>query len=415
MERKSKFLRALLLLLIIGIFMGKTTAASADDVTPGSSASKVSIGAVDYESLLLRVYPNGNSIVYLSADKGKTWTEAEGKKAADTEGKEYIEIDISWASPTSNVKLIFKGNEVDEEAECILPKQVSTFTVKFDKATGELVMTKDTEATEFWWRKASDYEWKSVPFNTQSDDYKKFASMVESLRYKGAKLVFRTAQTPGTNADNMGSRPSKEVKVSIPKYASAPSIKLNLTKLILNTKATMEFTTDFSSENWTKCEKNMSLEEVAPDVFAGDGKTAADVTLYFRVAQTEKKTASRACCITFPAQTQGPSAGESGTDIACSENSTSGKYEFKFLTASATQPIEYCIVTPGGSFELTKAKWKSVKNSKTVALKEKAIPDGTMVYFRFKGMAENVKKGIEFALPSACTTYTVTWRSGSGE
>ena len=210
MERKSKFLKALLLLLIIGIFMGKTTAASADDVPSDSSASKVTIGAVDYETLLLRVYPNGNSIVYLSADKGKNWTEAKGMKATDTEGKEYIEIDISWASPTTNVKLIFKGNEIDEEVECILPKQVSTFTVKFDKATGELVMTKDTEATEFWWRKASDYEWKSVPFNTQSDDYKKFASMVESLRYKGAKLVFRTAQTPGTNADNMGSRPSKE-------------------------------------------------------------------------------------------------------------------------------------------------------------------------------------------------------------
>lgn len=413
MKRKSVFFTAFMIMLLISFFIGNTTAASADDGADPAAAQKVTVGAADYESLLLRVYPNGNSIVYMSADKGKTWTELEGSKETDTEGKEYIETDISWASPTSNVTLTFKGNEAEEESECVLPRQISTFTVKYDKVNGTFDITNNTEAAIFWWRKASDYKWNSVPFDTASNGYKEFLSTIESLRYKGAKLVFRTGQTPGTDADHMGNRPSKEIKVSIPKYANAPSLKLNLTKLTLNTKATMEFTTDLESGKWSKCEKNMSLEEVAPAVFIKGETPGVSVSVFFRVAQTEKKAASRIGCVTFPAQTEGPSVGANGKDVACSENSSAGKYELKFLMAAATNVIEYCIVTPGNEFELTKAKWKSVKSGKTVALKEKAAPDGTVIYFRFKGTAENVRKGTEFKLPSACSSHTVTWKTGN--
>ena len=413
MNIKSVLLTAFMIMLLISLLIGNTTAASADEAADPATAQKVSVGAADYESLLLKVYPNGNSIVYMSADKGKTWTELEGRKDADEEGNEYIETDISWASPTSNVTLIFKGNEAEEESECVLPRQISTFTVKYDKTNGSLEFTNNTEATTFWWRKASDYKWNNVPFDTTLPEHKEFLSTIESLRYKGAKLVFRTGQTPGTDADHMGNRPSKEIKVSIPKYANAPSLKLNLTKLTLNTKATMEFTTDLESGNWSKCEKNMSLEDFAPAVFIKGETPGTSVSVFFRVAQSEKMAASRIGCITFPAQTEGPSVGGNGNDVSCSENSSAGKYELKFLTASATNMIEYCVITPGNEFELTKAKWKTIKSGKTVALKEKAAPDGTVIYFRFKGTAENVKKGTEFMLPSACSSHTVAWKTGN--
>ncbi len=408
MRRKSIFLSALMLLLVISIFAGNTRAVSAEDGSSDpESAAKVTVGASDYESLYLRVYPNGNSIVYMSADKGANWTEVEGSKGVDTEGREYIEMDISWASPTANVKLVFKGNEKDEETECILPKQSSSFTVKFDKVNGDFNMTNGTDATIFWWRKASDYEWRSVPFDIAAGEYKDFLSTVESMRYKGAKLVFRVGQTPGTDADNMGSRPGKEIKVSIPKYSNAPNIKLNLTKLTLNTKDTMEYTTDLAGGRWSKCEKNMELSDVAPEVFVNGGAGAASVTVYFRVAQTEKRAASRIGCITFPAQTSGPSVGTAGTDVSCSMEQSSGNCSIKFLTASASSPMEYCVITPSNTFEPAKSKWKTVKGNKTVVLKGKSAPDGTVVYFRFKGTAENVKKGIDFKLPSEYTTYTI--------
>ncbi len=399
-----------MLTLLISLFMGNM-GVSADEVTPEPEASsKITIGAADYENLFLRVYPNGNSIVYISTDKGKNWTEVEGRKDTDLEGKEYIEMDISWASPSSNVKLSFKGSETEEETECTLPKQISSFTMKFDRINGDFTITNNSGATIFWWRKASDYEWHDVPFDTTSEGYREFLSIVQSLRYKGAKLVFRTGQTLGTDAENMGNRPSKEIKIAIPKYSNAPSMRLNLTRLTLNTKETMEYTNDLSSGNWIKCEKNMELGAVAAAVFAANGTPGSTVTLYYRVAQTAKKAASRIGCITFPAQTAGPTIGEEDTDISCSIDTSAGKLDIKFLTASTTNMIEYCVVTPGNTFELTTAKWKIMKGVKTVTLKEKAVPDGTTIYFRFKGTLENVKKGIEFKLPSEYTTYKVVWK-----
>ncbi|MBO4415687.1 MAG: hypothetical protein J5824_06870, partial [Lachnospiraceae bacterium] len=93
MKRKSLFFTVFMLMLLISLCMGNIMSVSAEEVAPApAAASKVTIGKTDYESLFLRVYPNGNSIIYLSTDKGTTWTEIEGKSNTEDDGKEYIDM-----------------------------------------------------------------------------------------------------------------------------------------------------------------------------------------------------------------------------------------------------------------------------------------------------------------------------------
>ena len=377
-------------------------------VNAEDAATAVSVGEIDYEQFTMELKYNGNSFILMSTDGKKTWNEVEGE-ISGAGNEKAITIDISWASPSSNVKLYFKGNSNKTETEIVLPKQDTSFKVKFDKITSDFTMTNGTGATSFYWRKSTDSQWKEVPFETSSEEYKAFLKEVESLRFKGAKLVFRTGQVKGNGAENVGNRPSKEINVSITKYSAAPKIKPNVTKLTLNTKDTMEYTLDLAGDKWTSCEKNMDLTQVAAGAFIGNAGDATPVTVYFRVAQTEKKAASLICSLTIPAQTKGPDVSANGTDVKCTENTDKQKYEFSFLTASATNALEYCIITPSGTFDLTKAKWRPVKKSKTISVSKKSAPDGTVVYFRFKGVAENVAKGIELQLPSEYKTFTVKW------
>ena len=57
-------------------------------------------------------------------------------------------------------------------------------------------------------------------------------------------------------------------------------------------------------------------------------------------------------------------------------------------------------------FSLSTAKWKTIKAAKTVSLTKKSA-DGATIYVRYKGTLETVKKGIEFRLPSAYSSFTV--------
>ncbi len=403
MRRKIVFTAAFLMLFVLLAATRAGIAVSADEGTA------VEVGTTDYENLVMKLYPNDNSIIYMSTDNRKTWVEVTGASGTDdSTGKAYVEMDISWASPTSNVKIYFKGNNVKTETSCTLPKQES-LKVKFEKVSGDFELTAGSDITNFWWRKSSDYTWNSVSMDKSSQEYKAFLKTVESLRFKGAKLVFRTGQITGTDAENMGTRPSKEVSVSISKFPGAPNVKLNYTKLTFNTKTAMEYTTDIAGGVWHDCEKSMGLDKIAPQVFITGQGSAQPATIWFRTAQTEKRSASLIKSVTVPAQQAAPTIGTKDKDVICAENTTSGKFEIKFLKASASNVFEYCVITPDKTFELTTAKWKTIKTVKTVNLTEKKAPDGTVIYVRLKGTAGNAKKNIEERLPSAYAVFNVKW------
>ncbi len=370
------------------------------------TANKITVGDIDYERLTMKIYKNGNTNVYFSttlASDLSGWDEVSGVASDDGNGT-YLLVDISWASSAADVKFYLRGDKNTNATEVVLPKASTAFKVTFDKVNGDFTFAGQDDAKYFYYRKNTDYNWVKVYFEgmgTPNGDkemsYADFLSNVEMLRFKGSKLVFKLGQQPGTSETETGARPSKEVTVSITKYASAPSVKLNITKLTFNTKSTMEWSDDMS--HWHECEKNMSLEDLAPKAI---GAGATDVVLFFRVAATEKKPCSQIAVVVIPAQTSAPAVGK---DAEVSYSYDNNKLLLNFSKASATNMYEYCVVTADKEFSLSTAKWKTVKAAKTVSLTKKSA-EGAKVYVRYKGTLENVKKGIEFKLPSAYSSFT---------
>ena len=403
---KKNLIKFIVTALICLCFAGYAkTEVRADD------AEKISVGDIDYERLTMKVYKNGNTNVYFSttlANDLSGWDELGGTASNDGHG-EYLLVDISWASSAADVKFYLRGNVNTNATEVVLPKASSAFKVSFDKVNGDFTFTGQDDAQYFFYRKQTDYNWVKVYFegmgspNGSSEiSYAQFLENIEMLRFKGSKLVFRLGQQIGVSESNMGARPSKEVAVSITKYASAPSVKLNITKLTFNTKNTMEWSDDMT--HWKECEKNEELENLAAKALAGKGgANPTDVVLFFRTAATDKKPCSQICVIAIPAQTAAPSVGKDASSEVFYKYENN-RLELTFGKASATNMYEYCVVPSDKEFTLATAKWKTVKAAKTFKLTKKSA-DGATIYVRYKGTLENVKKGIEFKLPSTYASF----------
>ena len=373
-------------------------------VKADSDATAVTVGTVDYDNLTIKVYKNGNSILYFSSDGRKTWNEVEGDSDSDGNGA-YILMDISWVSSKADTTVYFKGNKVTTALDMEFPKMNSSFKVTFDKVNIDFEFSGYEEATSFMWRKSTDYNWMTVPFDKSSQEYKNFLKKINDLRFKGCKVVFLCNQVPGTDAEHPGQRPSKEVTVSIPKMANAPSIKVNVKKMTLNTKVSMEYY-DTAGNKWVSCSKNMTIADIAPKALYSASKEGTSVNIKIRTAATEKKPYSKTAIVTIPGQTMAPEFGAAGH---VKTEFSDGVLLLTFTKASSTAPIDYCIVKNGETFDVTKAKWKTIKSAKQIKVKKKSVPDGSTIYIRFSGINKNDSKNISLKLPSYYASYSITW------
>lgn len=402
-DRMKKIIKILMFALATVVIFGVV---SFTGYSPAEAAeSAVTIGDIDYDELTMKVYKNDNTIVYFSNDGRKTWNEVEGESSSDENGS-YIIMDISWVSPGSDVKVYFKGNKVATAIEVVFPKVNSGFKVTFDKVNIDFTFEGYDGRTSFMWRKESDYNWMTVPFDKETQAYKDFLKTIENLRYKGCKIVFVCDQVIGTGIDQMGQRPTKEIKVAIPKIANAPSLKVNVKNLTINTKTTMEYY-DESSKKWVACTKNMSVATLAPAAMYSSSKEGETVKLKFRVAATEKKSYSKTAVVTIPGQGKAPDFGSAGH---VKVDFSDGKLVLTFLKASSTSQMEYCVVKSGETFDPQKVKWNRVKKAnKQVKLTSKKAPEGSTVYIRFAGVTENTAKSIALKLPSYYSQYVINW------
>lgn len=368
------------------------------------AADAVYVRDIDYEKLTMKVYKNGNSIVYFAStlpNSLSNWDEVTG--VDNTDG--YTLVDISWASSAVETSFYLRGDVNTTAVKVTLPKQSALFKVKFEKASGDFTFTGKESQTYFYYRKSTDYNWKKVMFNTADSTYEEFLKEVENLRFKGSKLVFKLGQSVGcteANPNNYGERPSKEVTVAITKFAAAPIVKVNITKLNINTRATMEFSDDLTE--WKPCTKNMNVEDIASEVIRIGVTPTQPATVYFRVAQTETKPASQVYALNIPAQRPAPTVGI--TDAADVKYYYEGKYlMMSFLSATNTTPYEYSIYKGDEVFDEHTAKWRTVKSNKLVKLSQKSV-ENAEIYVRIKGVNANASKKISLVLPSD-TTYFV--------
>ncbi len=407
MKRKIISLTLIFSILAALLFIAPERTSFADE----AEARAVTVDYIDYDLLNMRIHKNGNSVVSYAINAKSGWKEVEARTLDAGDGDTYYLFDISAIPSSAATTLYFKGDKNTTILTVKLPKQNTSLKVKYDKAANEFTFSGADEATTFMWRKQTDYNWQTVYLPNAQDlgeegvsSYESFRKKIESFMVKGAKIRIRTAQTnpASNNGNDPGQRPSKEVVVAIPKRTNAPTVKLNVKKMTLNTKTTMEY---YDGTAWVDCEKNMSLADIAPQVFYKEDGSMKSATIKFRVAATDKKPCSKTFVLNLPAQGKGPTVGSSGNvKISTSD----GKLILEFADASKESPIEYCLVKDGADIDKAeKVSWKTVKAAKTIKLSDRQASKGAKIYFRFAGINANANKGIEYKLPSAATAYTV--------
>lgn len=394
MKRKLVFsIGALLVLMLLQMVQLPEMSAAA------ANAEAIEIGLIDYDALTMVVYTNGNSIVYYSTNKS-TWYEVEGLKNA--ENTAYL-MDISWVSAAAETTLYFKGETVEEVVSVTLPKRNTSLKVKYDKAAISFEFDNIEDAETFEWRKSTDYTWYTVSMETESASYQRFMEMVEGMLGKGGKLVFRTPQVVGTGEAEVGTRPSKEVTVSLAKRANAPSVKVYQDKLTVNTTEKMEYY-DANKDEWIACTKSMTIKELAPEALYENG--GESVVLQVRTAATEKKSYSKTAYLTIPGQKAPVSLGDSTKEVSYWYQD--GKLMLQFNQASSTATYSYAVVKAGQEFDPSTAKFKAVKNNKVIKLSASAAPVGSTIYVRKSGTAYSASKGVALVLASAENSFVVT-------
>jgi hypothetical protein len=362
--------------------------------------SAIALGTVDYDNLTIQIYPGGNSIVYYSTDK-TNWIEVEGEYISNT--KSYI-MDISWISSSKDVTLYFKGDVVNTIKSVTLPEQNTSLRVVYNKASSSFTFTNAEDAESFIWRKATDYYWTEVDMDESSSSYKNFLADMEELRIKGAKIYIKIPQIMGDGKSNTGMRPSKEVAVTITAMEKAPSVKVNSSKLTLNTSTSMEYYNTYTSQ-WEACSKTMTIEELAPKALYKNG--ASDVTVMIRTAATPSKPCSKTAYVTVPGQSPAPLIGDISKDVTYYY--MNDKLILLFNNASASNKYEYTYAKPGTTFDISTATWRTVTSTKQLTISSKTIPEGSIVYVRRKGIDASTSKNTEVVLSSAANSFTVDY------
>ncbi len=364
------------------------------------AASAVSVGMIDYENLEMQIYYNGNSILYYSTDNN-TWTEVEGDYNSSTKS---CFMDISWISNTNDVTLYLKGDVVKTVKTLIIPSQNSSFSVVYDKSEGTFTFNNAEEATSFEWRKATDYKWYTVNADENSGSYNSFLDKMENYRVKGIKIVMRIPQVMGSGLTNAGMRPSREVPVSVTARANAPTIRVNSSKLTLNTSSTMEYY-DTTSGLWIDCTSNMGLEEIAPKVLYENG--ASSVTLKLRIAATSSSPYSKTASVIIPGQPAAPSIGDSSAEATYYYMNS--KLMLQFNKASASNTYEYAIIRSGYDFDAYTANWRTVSSPGLLTIAQSTAPSGSRVYIRKKGKDISSSNNAELVLASAARSFAVNY------
>ena len=347
--------------------------------TPTVAVSGTAVGVkLDYDEQTIRVSAGsgGSSKFYFSADKKKTWNLIEQK---DSKG---LYLDLAVFLKTSANTLYFKGDKDKAVVEVVIPKEEKTLKISYyvqklndngqPKYVGQLKIENATGALEY--RKGTNGDW---------DDYKGSLDL-SSYEITGYTLQFRVKATTTTRA-------SKIVNVKIPKRQSAPSLKVDYSKLVIS--GLKEGVTQYriGNGNWTDFkptdskDKSLTLAELLQPSGTAPNTAIPTGIIEFRALGTEKKAPSGIIAIEINAQPSAPL--ESNIKL----NGTT----FSITDASRTKPYEYLVLHAGETVNLEKARWIKVTSSKDIQIKKvgTAIPVPTdKIYIRLASTTDSVTK-----------------------
>lgn len=354
------------ILLCIVAFNPATTKVSNADST---NMVNVSVNFVD-EVAYVTAGTGLSTKFYISTDNKKTW-----------ELLDSSTVDISTLLTTREKIIYFKGNKETNPAPLILPAENKTLTVAYKVASGE-GRIEFTSAQTVEYRKGANGAWKTATSPMPTALYE----------LKGATLNFRTVATTAVRA-------GKIVSVRVPKRPTAPSVKLDGSKLCITGMKTGETQYRVGDNlvwtTFTPLDKNTRTIDLSA-LLGGSTVTNTQIpagTIELRTVGTDKKVNSASKVIEVPMQSVmlGTTASVSGSSLSILDTNTKTAYE-------------YTIVANGKVVDLSTAKWTTVTSAKMVIIPKVAIND--MVLVRLKSKTDSTTKQIIPA--STYYPYTIT-------
>ncbi|HKL79767.1 MAG TPA: hypothetical protein VJ888_04945 [Mobilitalea sp.] len=351
-------LKGLLFATLVFITTGNLTNTKAADDIP-VVANQVNV-KVDYQTETATVLAGTglSTKFYISKDK-KSW------EVIDT----VVQFDISTLLKTKTVPLYLKGNKDAVINEVTLQALDSTLKAVYEVAGGQGKITLSGTALPVEFRIGKDGNWKPAVNYMVTSTYE----------MNGATLYFRTVATPLK-------RSGKIVSAKIPKRPSAPSVKVDGSKLIITglKNGAMQYrvgdTTDwimFKSED--KSVKYLDLNKLLGKDLPANAPIPAGI-IEVRTVATAKKPASAIKVIEVPAQSATPSAVTiNASKLSVTDTDAKRAYEYARVPATAT-------------FNLKTAKWVSFTASKPATIKKLAA--GEKLYVRIKTTKDKVTKQV---------------------
>lgn len=374
---------------ILCLFLLVAAGAVAAGLQAKASGGSLTVAEINYENSTITLASSaGDTVAYISNSSAKTWEAAPG-----TFENGRITFDISWISVSKNYTLSFKGDKSTTVAKIIIPKQATTFRVKYKANADNPFTFTNTSGRDIQWRKNGSSSWNTITaasnYDVKTDDF-------SYLKENGAKLYFRLAPKAGNNSD-AGYRAGKEVAVSIPAKKAAPAVTVNASAFTVPLKSGMAYRTVAVEADgtlvtdgvaWTNVNssKDYSLIQLAPEAFYS-GTSYSDTikkAIQFKTNATNSAQESRVTTVILPAQKK-VTAEDAGVELTFTSSTT---LDLVINGASATEVYEYCVIPAdeydADSFAYEDTTWTAVKSSSAVALTNKTAKEGSHIYFRKK-------------------------------
>ncbi|MFT4143697.1 MAG: hypothetical protein QM644_04520 [Mobilitalea sp.] len=367
--------KKLLLFLILLVFV--TFSFTRPDTTKADANSMVGV-KVNYleETVTLSPGSGGSAKYYMSLNDKKTWEVIDPTNTVD----KTATIDISGYLSTKAIDVIFKGNKDLNPTTLTLQAEDRNLKASYVVINGVSSITVNQASLQY--KKGANGDWKTYNGTLP----------LASYEIKGTTLYFRSAPLEGKRA-------GKVITVKVPKRPTAPSIKLDASKLLITglkvneiqyrVNDTEGWTTFTSTDPKVKTKTLLSFLSTTtppPNTVIPAGR------IEFRTIGKDKKIASAVKVIEVTLQPTLPAdITLTGSTITILDSDTKRNYEYTKIAQGATLNIET-------------AKWTTITSKAPVIIKNATV--GEKVYVRLKSFTDSSSK--QLVLPSTYKELTIT-------
>lgn len=354
LDRICNIAKILAFILTIGI---STLYSGIEENGLAASGGRLNV-KVNYKSESIIIEDNNyNNRYYLSMDNMKSW---EGLDDLQT-------IDISTLLKVKDTTIYLKGDKDSNPTPVILQGEDKSLKVlyKIYNEKGKIFVTGDS-SREVEYRVGGNGSWNN------------FSSSFETAPYeiKGATLHFRTKAIETKRA-------GKIVNLKIPKRPTAPSVKVDGSKLCitgLKSGLTQYRTVDGNWRTFESSDSKIKTVDLRALLGVTSGGSIPAGSIEVRNAATDKKVASAIKTLEVTAQPLVPNTITlNGTTLTIDDSDKKHRYE-------------YTIVERGAGFDLLTAKWKSVTTNKPYIIKNVEVYDE--IYVRLKSSTVSSTKQV---------------------